>query len=208
MGTHLNLAGKALQLDLSTFYMKTRDQQLARFSDSGMGRVIVNAGRSRSCGVEASLRSLLLADRLQLAAAYGYTDAVFTNYYLGVPAEGMKPVDYTDNRVPYVPAHTLSASADFRQPLKGKVVRAFSLGADVRGAGSVMWDEANSFSQDFYATLGARLGLELAGGVRVEAWGRNLTATQYATFSFDSMNRRFAQYNVPRHFGVDVTWQF
>ena len=208
LGTHLNLAGKALQLDLATFYMKTRDQQLARFSESGMGRVMVNAGRSRSCGVEASLRSLLLADRLQLAAAYGYTDAVFTNYYLGVPAEGMEPVDYTDNRVPYVPAHTLSASADFRQPLKGKVVRAFSLGADVRGAGSVMWDEANSFSQDFYATLGARLGLELAGGVRVEAWGRNLTATQYATFSFDSMNRRFAQYNVPRHFGVDVTWQF
>ena len=36
--------------------MQTRDQQLAKFSESGLGRVMVNAGKSRSCGVEASLR--------------------------------------------------------------------------------------------------------------------------------------------------------
>lgn len=207
-GTHLNLLGKALQLDLSTFYMKTRDQQLARFAASGMGRVMVNAGRSRSCGVEASLRSLLLQDRLQLAAAYGYTEAEFTNYNLGAPAEGAAVVDYTGNRVPFVPAHTFSASADFRQPLRHSFFRAFSVGADVRGAGSVMWDEANTFSQDCYAQLGARIGFELPAGVTVEAWGRNLTASRYATFSFDSMNHRFAQYGAPRHFGVDVKWKF
>ena len=71
-----------------------------------------------------------------------------------------------------------------------------------------MWDEANSFSQDFYANLALRFGEELSGNVSIEAWGRNLTASRYATFSFDSMNRRFAQYNAPRHFGVDVKWRF
>lgn len=207
-GAHLNLADKALQLDVATFYMHTRDQQLARFAESGMGRVMVNAGRSRSCGVEASLRSVLLSDRLQLAASYGYTDAVFTSYNLGSPAEGVPAIDYTDNRVPFVPAHTFSASADFRQPLRHTTFKALSCGVDVRGAGSVVWDEANTFSQDFYANLALRLGIELSGNVTLEAWGRNLTASRYATFSFDSMNRRFAQYNAPRHFGVDVKWRF
>lgn len=205
-GTHLNLCEKALQLDLSAFYMKTRDQQLARFADTGMGRVMVNAGRSRSLGVEAAVRTSLLADRLQLAATYGFTQAEFTNYDLG--AQNGQTVDYTGNRVPFVPQHTFSASADFRQPLKGGVLKAVSAGADVRGAGSVMWDEANSFSQSCYATLGARLGLDLAGNVSVEAWARNLTASRYATFSFESLARRFVQYGEPRHFGVDVKWSF
>ena len=115
-----------------------------------MGRVLVNAGRSRSCGVEVALRSMLLADRLQLAATYGYTQAVFTNYNLGTNQQGGETIDYTDNRVPYVPEHTFSASVDFRQPLQHDFFHAFSVGADVRGAGSVMWNEANTFSQDFY----------------------------------------------------------
>lgn len=206
-GTHLNLLGNTLQIDLAAFYMKTRDQQLARFAASGMGRVMVNAGRSRSLGMEAAVRSLLLDERLQLAASYGYTHAVFTNYDLGTSATG-QAIDYTDNRVPFVPEHTFSASADFRQPLAHKVFKAWSVGSDVRGAGSVVWNEANTFSQDFYANLAARIGLELAGNVQVEAWGRNLTNSRYATFSFDSMQRRFAQYNNPRHFGIDIKWHF
>ena len=51
--------------------MNTRDQQIARFAESGMGRVMVNAGRSRSVGVEVGLRSQLLDDRLNLTANYG-----------------------------------------------------------------------------------------------------------------------------------------
>ena len=206
VGTHLNLWDKALQLDLSAFYMKTRDQQLARFAESGMGRVMVNAGRSRSCGFEASVRTSLLAERLLLSAAYGYTNAVFTNYNLG--SQHGETVDYTDNRVPFVPEHTFSVTADFRQPLQHAVFKAVSVGADVRGAGNVMWNEANTFSQHAYANLAARVGLELAGNLSIEAWGRNLTAARYATFSFDSMHNRFAQYNQPRHFGVDLRWKF
>ena len=206
VGTHLNLWDKALQLDLSAFYMKTRDQQLARFAESGMGRVMVNAGRSRSCGFEASVRTSLLAERLLLSAAYGYTNAVFTNYNLG--SQHGETVDYTDNRVPFVPEHTFSVTADFRQPLQHAVFKAVSVGADVRGAGNVMWNEANTFSQHAYANLAARVGLELAGNLSIEAWGRNLTASRYATFSFDSMHNRFAQYNQPRHFGVDLRWKF
>ena len=100
-GIHHNLADKMLQLDLAVFCMKTHDQQIARFAQSGMGRVMVNAGRSRSTGVEVGLRSQLAHDRLTLTANYGYTHAKFTRYDLGTSASGTR-VDYTGNRVPFV----------------------------------------------------------------------------------------------------------
>lgn len=207
-GIHHNLADKMLQLDLAVFCMKTRDQQIARFAQSGMGRVMVNAGRSRSTGVEVGLRSQLAHDRLTLTANYGYTHAKFTRYDLGTSASGTR-VDYTGNRVPFVPQHTFSASADAELPVSpDKFVRTFAFGADVKGAGSIMWDEANAFGQKFYATLGAHVGATLAGNVQLNLWARNLTGTRYATFAFDSMGHRFAQYAAPRSFGLDVKWHF
>ena len=71
-----------------------------------------------------------------------------------------------------------------------------------------MWDEANTFGQKFYATLGAHVGATLAGNVQLNLWARNLTGTRYATFAFDSMGHRFAQYAAPRSFGLDVKWHF
>lgn len=206
-GIHHNLADKTLQLDLAAFYMKTRNQQIARFSESGMGRVMVNAGRSRSCGVEVGVRSQLMAERLDLALNYGFTSAVFTNYNMGKSSATGAEVDYTNNRVPYVPKHTFSASFSYRQPCNG-LVRALSAGADVKGAGNIVWDEANTFSQRFYATLALRVGIELKHQLSLNVWAQNVTNTRYATFAFDSMNNRFAQYAAPRTIGLDVKWHF
>ena len=50
-------------------------------------------------------------DRLSLTANYGYTHAAFRNYDMGQGSDGVH-VDYTGNRVPFVPAHTASIAAD------------------------------------------------------------------------------------------------
>ena len=42
-------------LDAAAFCTLTKDQQIARFSPSGLGRMTVNAGESRSCGAELGL---------------------------------------------------------------------------------------------------------------------------------------------------------
>ena len=207
-GAHLNFMDKKLQFDVSAFLMSTRDQQLARFAQSGMGRVMVNAGRSRSCGVETALRSRLWQDRLELAATYGYTHAVFTHYDLGKSPVTKQELRYDNNRVPFVPEHTFSFTADYEQPLNHRFFKAFSLGSGVQGAGSIYWDEANQYQQKFYATLTAHAGLKLAGQVEVEVWGRNLTGARYSSFTFESMGNRFAQYATPRHFGADIKWHF
>lgn len=205
-GGHLTLVPQHLKMFYTFFYMHTKDQQLARFAESGMGRVMVNAGRSRSYGTELTLRASLFNDHLSLSGAYGYTNAEFTAYDLG-QRDGTS-VDYTGNKVPFAPAHTMGATAEFRQGFAGNFCRALTLGADVQGAGRIWWDEANTFSQPFYAVAGARIGAELAGNVNLTLWAKNITATRYDVFSFRSMNNQFAQVGQPRCFGVDVSVHF
>ena len=206
LGGHLKFFSGALLVDYTFFYMKTKDLQVSRFAESGLGREMVNAAGGRSCGAELAVRTHLFDDRLRLNAAYGYAHSVFTDYYVG-ERDG-QIIDYTDNRVPYAPSHTLGASVAFRQPLAHSLFKAVGFDANVQGAGNFYWDEANEYSQPFYATLGAQLNLELAGGVSVSFWGRNLTASHYEAFSFESMGHRFAQIGQPRRFGCDVRLHF
>lgn len=207
LGGHLKILGDALRADYTFFCMLTKDQQLARFTESGLGRVMVNAGKTRSCGAEVTLRSALFSNRLNLTAAYGYTNAEFTDYDLGVNEDG-EAVDYSGNKVPYAPEHTLGFTADFRQPLANRVFKAVGVSANVAGAGRIYWDEANTYDQSFYATLGASVYTELIGDVSLAVWGKNLTATDYQTFAFQSMGNTFAQYGNPRCFGIDVNIHF
>lgn len=201
MGTHLSFLDGALRLDAALFWLQTRGLQLSKFAASGLGRIIENAGRSRTLGAELTVRSAMLDNRLNLSAAYGLAHSRFTAYDLGNGA------DYTGNQVPFAPRHTLALTADFRQPTVG-FVRAYSFGATLTGAGRIQWDEANTFSQPFYARLNAHAGIELKGDVSIDVWARNITRTRYSTFSFESMNRRFYQQGTPFHVGLDVAWHF
>ena len=112
--------------------------------------------------------------------------------------------------MPFIPQHTFNAAVDYVQPIaQGKLfLKSVNVGADVKGAGRIEWNEANTFGQRFYATMGLHLGLTMAKQLSLSLYARNLTNTHYATFAFDSMNNRFAQYAQPRTFGLDVTWHF
>ena len=47
--------------------------------------------------------------------AYGFTSACFDDYTDSVrTATGYAPVSYKDNHVPFVPQHTLAATADYK----------------------------------------------------------------------------------------------
>lgn len=208
LGTHLTLFEGALQLDAAAFLLSTHHLQMARFSPSGMGREIVNAGRSRTYGVELSVRSSLLDNRLSLQASYGWAHSTFTQYFLGLAKGATHATNYKGNFVPYAPEHTLAASADFRQPLSNAFFEAFTVGAEMVGAGRIWWDEANTFSSPFHAVLNAHAGVELAGKVSVDFWARNLTKAHYREMSFISMSRRYAQYTRPLQVGIDVKIDF
>lgn len=214
VGAHLNLFGRKVQLDLAAFYMQISNQQLSKMAGNyGFGRMMTNAGKSMSCGVEASLRGQSFDDRLAWRVSYGFTHAQFTDYSDTLSVRGKTMVvDYKDNRVPFVPEHNVSASADYRFVLAaGSALRSITLGTNVYAHGNTYWDEANTFSQKFYAVLGARLGLDF-GQVNVNLWGRNLTNTRYNVFAVNSgatgASQWFAQRGNPVQAGVDVSVHF
>ena len=194
IGTHLNLFDSQVHFDLALYYMKIRNQQLSQMiPGSNYGRMMVNAGKSHSFGVEATLRGKAVDNALDWGLTYGYTNAKFDEYE-----------DFKDNYVPYVPHHTLSAMIDYHF---GK----FTLGANLSGQGKIWWDEANTYAQKFYALLGAHADYDF-GPVVVSLWGRNLTNTHYNTFAVASSaaggQRYFAQKGTPVQVGLDVNIHF
>lgn len=206
LGGHLRFFDGAFRVDYTAFCVETKNRQLARFADSGLGRVTVNAGRSRSIGAEITLRGSHLDNRLTWTVAYGYTHAELTHHNLGT--NDGEAVDYSGNRVPFAPEHTLFADVTYRQPLQHHWWRAVYVGANTQAAGRIYWDEANTFSQPFYALLNAHAGVEMGGHITAEVRGNNLTATRFATFSFDSMGHRFEQYGQPRYFELALRLQW
>ena len=222
LGSHLNLFGGSTHLDLAIFYMQIRNQQLSQMiPGSNYGRMMVNAGRSHSCGIETTLRGRALDNALDWGIAYGFTNAKFDDYE-AVNLAGFAPQSPSDDSylgqlknydglyVPFVPQHTLSAMADYR-------IGRFTIGANLSGQGKTWWDEANTFSQKFYALLGAHADYEWSMfngqcSMIISLWGRNLTNTHYNTFAVQSSaaggTRYFAQRANPIQLGIDLSLHF
>jgi outer membrane receptor protein involved in Fe transport len=196
LGAHLAFFDNRLQADMAVFNNYIYDQQIARFAPSGLGRMMVNAGRSYSRGAELSL-NWHATEQLLLAANYGFTCAKFSEYDLG---DG---IEYSGKYVPFVPKHTLNVDAAYTFKLKNPLLHNITIGANCTGAGRIYWDEANSASQNFYSLLGARMVFGCKFGT-VTLWGKNLTGTEYNTFYFESSDRGFEQHGKPRQLGVEI----
>ena len=207
LGTHLNLFGGSVHADIAAYYMKVRNQQLSQMSPLyNYGRIMTNAGKSHSCGLEIALRGKAVDNRLDWGVTYAYTNSKFDEYdansfNVSNHTDGYVPlVTYKGNYVPFVPQHTFSVMADWH-------IGQFTIGANLAGQGKIWWDEANTYSQKFYATLGAHADYDF-GPVVVTLWGRNLTDTKYNTFAIQSSaaggTRYFAQKANPIQVGMDV----
>jgi len=210
IGTHLNLFGGSTHFDLALYYMQIRNQQLSIMEPhSNYGRIMVNAGKSHSCGLEATLRGKAIDNALDWAVTYAFTNAKFDEYQHTVggstsPNTDIFAGDYDGNYVPFVPQHTVSAMVDWH-------IGKFTIGANMNGQGKTWWDEANTYAQKFYAVAGAHADYDF-GPVLVSLWGRNLTNTNYNTFAVASSavggTHYFAQKATPLQVGLDVNIHF
>lgn len=196
VGAHLELPQHALSADVALFYIDCTDQQLTVFP-SGMttGRIMANAGKTRSYGAELTLNYSPLR-ALNLQASYGYTNARFRRYDDGIH-------NYKGKFVPYAPQNTLFLSAAYTFSLPWHIADALTIQADMHGTGKIYWDEANALSQPFYAQLGASVTLH-GRHYELQFWGRNLTDTHYSTFYFMSISHQFLQRGHPRSLGVTL----
>lgn len=208
MGTHLTLWEGRLLADVSAFYMDTRDQQLSRFAESGLGRITVNAGKSRSYGAEAALRAAL-TDALTLNACYGYTYATFKEYASNVRIDGeLQEVSYNGKYVPFVPKHTLNVGGQYLFHIRpGHWLDRIQLNANYTGAGRIYWTEENTVSQAFYGTLNGRISFQKGNG-QIDFWVRNALDKDYASFYFESMGNGFKQKGRPVQAGIELRCRF
>ena len=196
LGGHFATHDGAFTADASLFYIECIDQQLTVFPDeNSTGRMMTNAGRTRSFGAEVSA-TVRLAKTLVLRGSYGYTNAKFRQFVSG-------GVDYAGNYIPYAPKNSLSLRLMQTVPFVSRWIDRMVLSVGVTGAGRIYWNEANDVSQPFYALLDASVRFE--GKIwAVDFWCKNATNTSYNTFYFESMGNRFLQRGRPMSGGVRV----
>lgn len=180
----------------SVFYISCRDQQITLFPPGkSTGRMMANVGRSRSIGAEFS--ALYEFSGLTVSASYGYTDARFTRYDDGNN-------DYSGNRIPYSPEHTLNVRAGYEFCFDNDIVRSLSLGADCSAVGRIWWDEANELVEPVVAQLGADVNLDFKWfdlRFRMD----NILNEDYNVFYFKSVGNMFFQRGKPLRWTAGIS---
>ena len=132
-------------------------------------------------------------ERLELRAAYGFTDSKIT---------GMEDPTVIGNQAPLVTENTLNLGAQYTQPLSTALD--LTLRADLHRIGRTWWEPYNLTSRDPVSLLDARIGLN-GDQWTATAWGRNLTDEKYnAEFSPGG----FLFKALPRRYGVEFNYRF
>lgn len=200
IGAHLNLWNKRLQLDMAAFWIECFDQQLTMFPEGSVtGRMMANAGKSRSVGAEISATANLgygFTSRL----SYGFTHATFRDFSNG-------KTNYTGKHVPYAPCNTLFAGIGYEYSFSHAFIDAVSANINARGIGKIYWDEANTMEQPFYMLLDASIRLD-KGPFSADIWADNITSTHFATFYFVSIGNAFLQRGNSFACGLTLRYSF
>lgn len=190
LGAHWRIPSARLKLDAALFLIDCRNQQLTVFpKGTTTGRMMTNAGRTRSMGIEVS-GIWHASDDVTARVSYGFTNATFRKYNDGRN-------DYRGKRVPYAPSNTLFAEISwFATPLSFNGITP-TASAAVRCAGNIYWNETNTVSQPFYCLPSLSVGLDSEHwSLRLNA--ENLSDTRYNTFYFVSIGNAFLQRGLPR----------
>ncbi|MCQ2118089.1 MAG: TonB-dependent receptor [Bacteroidales bacterium] len=204
LGLHYNSFSGAFGGNAALYYISCTDQQITVFPDgTTTGRMMTNAGKSRSYGLELDAWYYPVND-LRLSASYAYTNAKFTEYN-----NGQK--DFEGNFVPNVPQNMVSADANYTLRNVCALFDNLSFNLSWNGTGKIYWDEENEVSQKFYSLLNASIIFEkrLDGcGFNLELWGKNITDTPYNSYYFVSMNNPFFAKGKPARWGVTLSFDF
>ena len=194
LGTHIEDANRDFIFDASLFYIDCYNQQLTVFPQGQTtGRMMTNAGRTRSLGGELSA-NVALTTAWDFNLSYGYTNARFTHFVSGND-------DFRGKFVPYAPQHTLYAGTTYTFPMgKNRLV----VDVNTRGVGKIYWNEQNSISQPFYILLNGTIAFEQER-FTLSLWAKNISNTQHDVFYFKSIGREFVQRGNGITFGATIS---
>ncbi len=205
LGIRNSFWNSRLKTQLTLFYMDITGLQITRFVNSGAGRMLTNAGKSVSKGVEIAAETDL-GYGFSVSLNYGYAHAKFTQYDMGT--KKIKDVeiklDYSGKYVPYAPQHTVGAALNYFKSFQNGFINEFYGTVSYSGAGKIYWQESNVLSENFYNLVDAKIGAK-KGAFGLELWGKNLLNTTYNAFYFESFGNAFFQKGKPLQFGARLT---
>ena len=184
---------ESFSAEASAYYMDVRNQQLTVFPPGmSTGRMMTNAGRSRSIGVETELG--WNPGQFRSHISYSWCDARFVTFNDGNN-------DYSGNRLPYVPGHTLHASAGYGFRIGSKTL---DIDASLRGEGPFCWNESGTQKEPFRLKAGARIAL-VFNDWELYVRADNLTDEPGRSFYFKSMGNEFFASSKPRTITTGIT---
>jgi len=197
IGIKTSLFGNRLFLESSLFYIDWKNQQIYQTTPSGTGSMLKNAGHSESKGLEISANTATFAG-FSFVASYGYTNATFLDNKLNATT------DYSGNYIPYVPKNTFALQANKAFEIRDShILNRILLHASYKGTGEIYWDDKNSYKQEYYGLVDARISF-VRKNVNVSVWGTNLGHTDYDSFYFVALGRKYVQTGRPFQAGVKL----
>ena len=179
----------------TVFWIEGVNQQITVMPEgSGIGRMMSNAGRTRSVGVENSTRYNV--GNWLFALDAGFTDARFRDYQYN------DTTNYSGKHVPYAPTATCAVSAKYTWNIQRKWADNISFTVQNQAIGKIYWNESNSLSQPLYSLLSANIGYQKEL-FSIQLFARNITNTHYNTFYFKSISREFYSDGTPIMIGIN-----
>lgn len=219
IGTKGKLAGGSVSYALAGFYSKYRDQQLTEVV--GLATFLRNAGKSTLYGFEAELTARPVSG-LNLHASLGYLHSRYDKLLLGRDLATSNPgVNLAGNELPFAPELTLNAGADWTIAELGGGTLTFS--PQVSYVSKIWFTPYNAresfvgdpigngaLSQDGYALVDAGLSWE-SGGIKLNAWVKNLTAKEYNVYGLYLRNTTGSDIFTPadpRTYGISFSFHY
>lgn len=212
LGGRFEWFGRRLSTTFALFNTQVDNIQIIQLVDQGTaGRIVTNAGKSESKGVELSMR-YNPTDNFTLFTEYGFANAKFKNYQTEKKENGKTvAVDYSGHYIPFAPQHTLSIGASYVYNFKyGSFINRLIANMQYTGAGKIYWTEDNSVYQPFYGLTNASLTAE-KGSFALEIWGKNIFDKKYNSFLFHASDmtgkeNAFVQRGYPVRLGATVRY--
>ncbi len=196
--------GNRLQANLAVFYIDMTDKQVYEMSSGASPTSTVdNAAEAHSQGVELEIQARP-ARGWDLSVAWGYTEAKYDDWIAtewNSDYTDLTRTDYSDKKLPNVPAYTGHVGIQYRHP-GGLFVR-----GDADVIGPLYADHHNNFEEDAYCLIDLQLGYECER-FDVVLYGKNVFDTTYNTIAYDWSGEKMVQDGDPAIFGIRATYRF
>ncbi|OCC23742.1 hypothetical protein MB02_11345 [Croceicoccus estronivorus] len=210
VGLKSDLFDRRLRLNVSAYYYKFKDLQVAIF-EGGAAQTYRNAARARAYGVDVSMMAALTdTTTLKVGAALEhseYKDFPTAGFFILTPTgniNGSRPADGN----PLMRAPKFVGTVDLTQKIPLASGASIDLNANLYHNSGFNWDPAGALTQPAYDNVNLTASYITADKRwKISAWVTNLFDKQrFVTKSVTNFGT-FAADDAPRMYGITASWQ-